>query len=317
MSTDLVSVIIATAGAKDYIFPCLASIRKQTYQEIETIVVDNSLGVVLRARVAVLYPEAKIYSSPVNLFYSQAVNKGIEMSRGKFILCLNDDAVLDEEFIKEALRGFKIDAKIGMVSGKIMRPDRQVLDSAGLFLSVWRTAKERGYGLPDRGQFESPGYIFGVTGAAAFYRKQMLEEAKIGAEYLDADFRFFYEDLDIAWRAHKLGWKGYYINSALAYHVRGGTARQEKGVNKRGARCYINDGLLFDLVKNRYLAIVKNESILSFLLHLPFIALYDVFAWGYVLFFRFPVAKRLLSGNFPLQAAFRKRAMLRKMLNSM
>jgi len=71
----------------------------------------------------------------------------------------------------------------------------------------------------------------------------MLERIKIGSprscaqgrgsEYFDADFRFFYEDLDVAWRAHNLGWKSYYIPAAIAYHIRGGTARKDKGVNRK------------------------------------------------------------------------------------
>jgi len=44
----------------------------------------------------------------------------------------------------------------------------KIIDSTGLFLTPWRTAKERGYGDKDRGQFGKEGYIFGVNGAVAF-----------------------------------------------------------------------------------------------------------------------------------------------------
>ncbi|MFH1199426.1 MAG: hypothetical protein V1650_04665, partial [Candidatus Omnitrophota bacterium] len=120
----------------------------------------------------------------------------------------------------------------------------------------------------------------------AFYRKEMLEDIKEDQDYFDSDFHFFYEDLDIAWRAEKKGWKGYYIPEALAYHIRGATARRSEGINKKYARRYLNDGLHLDLIKNRYLTIIKNESCLDFLLHLPFIILYDFVIWSYILVFR-------------------------------
>src|SRR3989338_6010416 len=102
-----------------------------------------------------------------------------------------------KDLLKMRSEDFFVNEKIGMVSGKLLRSDRRIIDSAGLFLSCWRTAKERGYGLKDRGQFEKEEYVFGVNGAAAFYRKKMLDEIKLGSEYFDSDFHIFYEDLDV------------------------------------------------------------------------------------------------------------------------
>jgi GT2 family glycosyltransferase len=287
MSNRLVSIIVVTKGAKDYIDFCLNSTRTQAYTAVETIVIDNL--------------------SDENASYCSALNKGIRLSKGDFVLCLNDDVVLHRDFITEAIKCFDLDPRMGMVSGKVLRQDAKTIDTTGLFLSCWRTAKERGYGAKDRGQFEKPGYIFGVCGAAAFYRREMLEHVKLESEYFDTDFRFFYEDLDIAWRANNLGWRGYYNPKAVAYHVRGGTARENKGLNKKYARLYLSDRLFVDLVKNRYLTIIKNESIAGFLLHLPCIIAHDVLAWGYILFFKFPLIKDILSKLALTKSAFRKR----------
>jgi GT2 family glycosyltransferase len=141
----------------------------------------------------------------------------------------------------------------------------------------------------------------------------MLVDIKLGSDYFDSDLRIFYEDLDIAWRAHKFGWKGYYIPGAIAYHIRGGTVRQGKGMNKRYARHFLSDNLHFDLFKNRYLTIIKNETFLGFLLHLPFIVIYDIFLWSYLLIFKFSVVKIILSKKIPISSAFRKRTLLKKL----
>jgi len=291
----MISVVIVTIGAKNYIKSCLDSLLRQTCFSYEIIVIDNSLEPHLIGEINKLYPSVKLYPSSENMFYGVALNKGIGLSQGEFVLCLNDDVILDKEFICQALKGFSVRENIGSVSGKILRSDGKILDSTGLFLSIWRTAKERGYGKPDLGQFEQGGFIFGVNGAVAFYRKEMLEAVKDKNGYFDSRFGMFYEDLDISWRAKKRGWLAYYVPAALAYHVRGGSFRPDSGINKAFARKYLNNQLHCDLIKNRYLTILKNETFLGFLLRFIPILIYDLCAWVYVLFFRPKASKIFLT----------------------
>lgn len=312
-SNRIVSVVVVTAGINNYIKPCLDSLKDQTYSSLEIIVIDNSLNQNFAREISGSYPSIKVYSSPKNLFYCAGLNKGIDLSQGDFILCLNDDVILDRRFIEEILKGLSFDPKAGMVSGKILRSDRRTIDTTGLFLSIFRTAKERGYGLRDRGQFEEPGFIFGVNGAVAFYRKEMLDEIKINSEYFDCDYHFFYEDLDIAWRARNFGWKAYYIPEALAYHIRGGSVRSSYGLDKPYARRYLSKELHADLIKNRYLTIIKNESWLNFLLHLPFMVLYDLIVWIYALFSRPQLIEAFLPNLKYVESAFKKRKIFTQM----
>ena len=309
MSNKTASIIIVTTAKEDYFKQCLDSVSLQSYPDKEIIIIDNSGGNLPPGIQG--GPGQKVYSALENMSYCRSLNKGIEISRGDFILCLNDDAVLEKRFIEEALEGFFINPRIGMVSGKIMRFDRKTLDSTGLFLTIFRTARERGYGKSDAGKFEQEGYVFGVGGAVAFYRRSMLEDLKVDAEYFDNDFGYFYEDLDIAWRAENSGWKGYYIPRAVAYHIRGGTARPRVGRGRRMARRYLSEALHYDLLKNRYLTVIKNDSLPRFLLNLPFIVLYDIASWGFVLLFRPKLIKMVFSKRIPFATAFRKRKILR------
>ncbi|MCX5698302.1 MAG: glycosyltransferase family 2 protein [Candidatus Omnitrophica bacterium] len=291
----MVSVIIVTIGAKGYLQLCLNSLLEQSHLPFEIIVIDNSSKPNFAREICRLFPSVKLYTSDENLFYAAGLNKGIGLSQGEFILCLNDDVILDQEFIRQALEGFLIRENIGLVSGKILRSSGKILDSTGLFLNAWRTAKERGYGQPDLGQFEQGGFIFGVSGAAAFYRKEMLEEIKDKNGYFDSRFNMFYEDLDISWRAQKYGWLAYYVPTALIYHVRGGSFRPDSGIDKPIARRYLSTQLQCDLIKNRYLTILKNENFLSLILHLIPILLYELCVWSYVLIFQPKVIKVFLS----------------------
>lgn len=286
MDNPSVSVIVPTCGQSGFFVTCLGSLRRQTCPPDEVILVNNAIDATVEQKAREAYPSVRIITPEENLYYGGALNRGIAASRSEFVLCLNDDATLAEDFMGEALKGFAVSKTIGMVSGKILRPDRKTLDTTGLFLSASRTARERGHGRLDRGQFDQEGFVFGVGGAVAFYRRKMLEEIKEGASFFDPSFRMFFEDLDLAWRAHKRGWKAYYVPSAVAYHVRGGSVRHESGRGRSWARGYLSDEFHSDVIRNRYRAIKKNETPGTFCLHLIPILFYELFAWCYILFFR-------------------------------
>jgi GT2 family glycosyltransferase len=314
MSNETVSVIIVTTGKEGYFKQCLESLRIQSCPAAEIIMIDNSCGKLSDhgGSACAGIADIKVYTQGSNMSYCQSLNRGIGISKGDFILCLNDDVVLDKRFIEEAVKGFSMGPRVGMVSGKILRFDRKTLDSTGLFLTVFRTARERGYGRPDPAGPEKEEYVFGVSGAVAFYRRKMLEELKIDSEYFDNDFGFFYEDLDIAWRGNNAGWRGCYLPHAIAYHLRGGTARKGSGQGRRFARRYLSDRLSFDLLKNRYLTIIKNDSLCGLLLCLPFIVFYDIANWGFIVLFRRQLLKMIFSEGIPFASALRKRRILKK-----
>jgi len=306
-SNKIVSIIVVTCGKHGLLKSCLDSLKKQTFPDIEIIIIDNSADSDFAAEIRSSYPSIKIHSNPRNFFYCQALNQGIAASRGIYLLCLNDDVFLDKDYIREAIKGFEYDPGVGLVSGKIMRSDKKTIDSTGLFLSLYRTAKERGYGTIDRSQFEKDEYIFGVNGAVAFYRKAMLEEIKRAGEYFDPALRIFYEDLDIAWRAQEARWRGFYAHKAVALHVRGGTVRNAQGINKAYARRFLSDELNLLLIRNRYAVIIKNTSLLDLFLHLPFIVLFELFSWSYIALSRPKLIKKVIFDTKYFREAVRKR----------
>ena len=91
--------------------------------------------------------------------------------------------------------------------------------------------------------------MFGATGAAALYRREMIEDISLDSEFFDTDFFSYREDADVAWRAQLLGWRCIYTPAAVAYHVR--TVSPE---NRRSIPKAIN----MHSVKNRFLLRIKN-----------------------------------------------------------
>ena len=106
------------------------------------------------------------------------------------------------------------------------------------------------------GQYDSREYVFGASGAAAFYRRRMLDEVAMGGECFDESFFAYREDADLAWRLRNLGWKCLYVPGAVAYHRRRNLPSRRREMSPLAN---------FHSVKNRFLLRINNQSGREFL----------------------------------------------------
>ena len=163
----MVSVIIVTTNNLSGMDNCIRSLKNQSFKDFDTIVVVNNSQYDIINNFRKGLPEATFIVNKGNLLFCRAYNQGIRQSKGECVLCLNDDVVLEDNFIEELVKAVNIDKRIGMASGKILRMDKITIDSAGLFLGKSRKPMERGFNQKDNGQYNKEGYIFGCCGAAA------------------------------------------------------------------------------------------------------------------------------------------------------
>ena len=275
---ELVSIIVLNWNGKHLLADCLDSVKKQSYPQIETIVVDNGSNDGSVVFVKKKYPDVKLIINDQNEGFSKAMNQGMKATKGRYKIPLNNDVTLSKDFVKEMVRAAE-HSDVGIVSGKLLRVSKdkkEVIDSAGHVLHRNRMPTNRGDGVDTR-QFNKEEYIFGACGAAPLYKQEMLDDVAVNGEYYDEDFFSFLEDVDLDWRAQLRGWKCRYNPNAVAYHWRGGTAvRRSTIVEKHN-------------YKNRYLLMLKNDSMGFFILNLPQIMFTD-FIKSSALLFRAPSA---------------------------
>lgn len=297
MSPPLVSVIVVSWNSRDFLPACLASVKAQTHPSIELIVVDNGSTDGSGRLVREAHPAAHLVEQGVNTGFCAANNAGLKVAKGAYILFLNADAILTPRYLEEALQPFSADRRTGMVAGKILRFDHHTLDTTGQILTRSRRARERGYGEPDRGQYDQPGEVFSVCGAVALVSRRMVDSVSLDGEFFDEDFFAFNEDLDAGWRARRRGWRCAYHPAAVAYHYRGGTqSGRREGAARSGEMARRPPEVQAHIVKNRYLAMIKNDTPRSFLVDLPFIVAWDLALWGWLVL-RSPKTLRCLWGH--------------------
>jgi hypothetical protein len=275
--------VVVTWNSAAYVEGCLRSLRDLARPPAEVVVVDGGSGDGTAQRAREAHPGAEVIECGGNVGFCRGNNLGIARTRSPFVLVLNPDTRLHSRFLEELLPAFA-DPAVGIASGKLLRFDGRTLDSAGQELGRSRQPVDRGYGRRDRGQLDADAEVFGACGAAALYRRAMLEAlAGPGGAVFDEDFFAFYEDLDLAWRARRAGWKAVYRHGAVGYHARGGTARGPGPPGRWRALLGRAPELRFHVAKNRYLTILKNDTPGAYLANLPFILARDLPLLGLLL----------------------------------
>ncbi len=264
-------MVLVNWNSGEYLTGCLASLRALERRPQQIVVVDNGSTDGSVARLRRGFPEVEWLECGENVGFCRANNLGIARTRTPFVLVLNPDTELTPRFLRELLPAFD-DPRVGIAGGKLLRFDRRTLDSAGQQLARSRQPTDRGYGTFDDGRFDHDEEVFGVCGAAALYRRTMQDSiADEGGCYFDETFFAFVEDLDLAWRARKLGWRARYRATAVGYHARGGSASGPVWRRRVAAMLGRSPEVRFHIVKNRYLTIVRNDSVAGYLSNLPFI----------------------------------------------
>lgn len=315
MTKHSISVVVVNYNGEKFIRDCLDSARRQTLAPKEIIVVDNASTDRSVEIIKSEFPQVKLITLEQNVFFAKGSNLGIKAASRSLILLLNNDAVLEPTYLAEAVKPLDRDDRIGSVIGKIFRADGETLDCTGQFLSRSRKPLDRGYGEKDGGRFDDEEEVFGAGGVAPLLRRTMLEDIAIGGEVFDEGFVQYYEDLDLFWRARNFGWKSWYTPSALACHHRGGvgqSAPAEQGWIRKFALANLPSHLQAHLFKNRYATMAKNDRLGSWLLNLPWILMYDLKIFAYLLLVKPAMIIRYLKGFGFLPTAFRRRRELKR-----
>lgn len=241
LNKDLISIIIPNLNGKEHLKTCLPSIAVQNADDFKVIVVDNGSTDGSSEFVKDNYPEAEIIRFESNTGFAAAVNAGIvkatEQFEPKYILLLNNDIELEQGFLSTAINTFEEIPECDIIAVKMLNFfKRNIIDDTGNFITKkGGTPYPRGNGQEDRGQFDTPEFIFGACAGAAFYRKEVFEKTGL----FDETFFAYLEDIDLAFRAQLAGLKCYYEPKAVCYHKRGGstisTFKFQMKLNERNA----------------------------------------------------------------------------------
>ena len=177
----------------------------------EVVVVDDASGDGSAASVRERFSDVQVIEREVNGGFSAAVNEGIRATKSDFVILLNNDVGVTPGWLDTIMPLFD-DEEVFAVSPRIVLPSRGDLDE-GAKTGFWH----HGMFFTDQRQgVAEVTPILYATGAAAVYRREMLEQ--LGG-FDEAYSPFYWEDTDLGYRAWKRGWKTLYQPGSLVYHA--------------------------------------------------------------------------------------------------
>jgi GT2 family glycosyltransferase len=237
----------------------LPSLAGQRFRDFEVVVVDNGSRDDTVSWLGESWPQAQVISLPENVGVTAALNVCAHAGQGELVALFNNDMELEPDCLGELVAALEEHPEAGWAAAKLRDfEQRELLDGAGDVFTWAATGGRRGHGEHDRGQYDTPGEIFGACGGAALYRRSAL---RLVGDF-DEDFFAFYEDVDWNLRAQLAGFSCRYVPTAVAYHM--GSATIGRG---------LSDFTRYHLWRNTLWIIAKDLPAAALVRHAPQLAL--------------------------------------------
>jgi GT2 family glycosyltransferase len=211
-----IAVVVVNWNGSHLLRTCLGSLRRQSFADFETILVDNGSTDDSLALVAQEFPEVRVLPLQSNLGLAGGTNAGIGVTDAPIIATLNNDTEADPRWLAELHTALVAHPEAGSAASKLMLFDRRdVIQSAGDFYGQDGIPGNRGVWQHDDGRYGQSEMIFGACAGAAAYRRTMLEDVGL----FEANFFMYCEDVDLAFRCQLLGYRCVYVPTAVVYHM--------------------------------------------------------------------------------------------------
>jgi GT2 family glycosyltransferase len=218
MSRPLLFVIILNHHHYEDTLDCLASLYRNDYENIKTVLLDTVSARDMTEFIHRQYPQVQIIPLPDNLGYAGNNNIGIKLALAQgadWVLILNDDTELDAKCLSFLMETAALDPNIGIVGPMVYHfnePD--VIQSAGGILDKHWNGIHLGQNETDQGQFPSAHAVNWISGCAILVRRALIEQVGM----LDPDYFLYWEEIDWCVRARRAGWKIIHVPQAKLWH---------------------------------------------------------------------------------------------------
>jgi GT2 family glycosyltransferase len=198
-----VSVIVLDIDGGEMLLACLDSIASQTQPPREVIVFDNGSRTPVAERIAFRHG-LHVFRSDTNLGFAGGNNAAYRHATGGYIALINNDVVLDRDWLATVTAALDADPKLAAVQ-TINRKDETTIDGAGIDISdgTFRQAgSEANQPAGNLATWQPGNPTWGVSATAALFRREAL-----GDTIFDESLFAYYEDVDLNARLHENGWR--------------------------------------------------------------------------------------------------------------
>ena len=210
----LASVIIPVWNGAAELPACLAALMEQSHIPVEIIAVDNASTDGSAGWIAAHYPDVQLVRNSSNLGFGGACNLGLAQAKGDVLVLLNQDTVVQPNWLAALVAVLEEYPDVGIVGSKAHYANGTIQHAGGI-VDAQGGGAHIGYRQVDQGQFDRLVDVDYVTGASLAMRRKLYDE--IGG--FDPAFHPAYlEDVDLCWRARAAGWRVVYAPQSVLVH---------------------------------------------------------------------------------------------------
>ena len=266
-----VSVIILNYNGARFIQHCLDTVFASHYPNFEVIIADNcstDSSFDLIETYNNNEQRLKCVRFSQNWGFACGNNRIAEISLGRYLMFLNMDTEVDENWLEQIVNIFESDEHVGIVQSRIRQMQApRILQSAGYYMDWLGIIHVRGEGEEERGQYNLVDEIFGATGAAIAVRADLFKE--IGG--FDNDYFCYFEETDLCWRTWLMGYTVVFAPLSIVYHYGGGGS--DHTINSKHKNIY----LFFRNRMATFIKVLELPILFWFLpIHIVALAIYGV-----------------------------------------
>ena len=213
-----VSIVIPVYNQFEYTYACVESIIKNSGDVAYEILIADDCSTDLTEQIDDIIGGLHTIHNEKNLRFLLNCNHAAKQARGEYILFLNNDTQVQENWLKPLVSLMQKDPSIGMTGSKLVYPDGRLQEAGGILWSdgsAWNYGNRSDPNAPEYNYVKEVDYI---SGASICIRRELWEE--IGG----FDERFvpaYCEDSDLAFEVRRHGYKVVYQPLSVVVHFEG------------------------------------------------------------------------------------------------
>ena len=213
------SVVLVCWNNKDYLGPCLRSLYEANLRRsFDVVVVDNGSTDGSQAMLHERFSQVKLIQNERNVGLGRASNQGIEATRGRYVLLLNNDTLVNGPSLEALIAFLDRTPEAGAAGGRLLNPDGSFqagyADFSTLteeFLIATRLGDVLSKGYPSHGDSAEVKQVAWLSSACLLLRRAALDEV----------YFIYGDEADLQYRLNKAGWRVYYLPSVNTIHYGG------------------------------------------------------------------------------------------------
>ena len=214
-----VYIILLNWNSGEITKECINSLLRIDYFNYEIIVVDNGSTDGSLQALKCLFPDVIFIENDKNLGFTGGNNVGMQFALGHeadYVLILNNDTIVERNFLKELIRAAESDPDVGVTTCKIYSYDEpdKLWAAGGGVNKFWLKSYPYGAGEFDKGQYDIPCKVEFVSGCCMLVKRRVIETVGM----FDERFFAYSEDLDWCIRIIQSGFRMKYVPTSRIWH---------------------------------------------------------------------------------------------------